>query len=582
MDINPNYVELEDLRQKNMRIFAHKDNIDDKIAIVASSNCCYQTEDGKFDLVDLNLDLDYNNYVGSITHDHNVYFKKSSKGVICIFGYGANRYYGYQLPDDVNDVTPEFDGNNVIYKNIYPGIDILFENTRVGINKNFIIHSIRCYRDLSIKIVASKVNVEWDDDHKLFYVSSKETGERLWRSATIDISDSSLVGPPQLNYTSDLIVDFYKLSDVLYELKMKVTREFIKKLKFPIYIDPSVNPLTASWSRSYQSSYTSRDYPNGGVSGVITDGGKFIGRYVVVFSGFPSGATKVNAGTKAHLYMDYSSNWGVYTFIRQVTSWPSGGAVGWGNRPTDFSGYEGSSSSRAVGWSTFDCPTIVGNWMIRGNSNLGFQFDSYDYEDKSDYAWRKWRRPGEANEPYLEIYYETNTAPSRPVWVEPGNSARYESTIPFTWAASTDSENDAITYKVLVDKGGNNNNWVTVATGITGTAYNYDISGDTEGTKYNAAVVANDSHYDSDTAYIPGYIYKNKKPTAPTDVKPQSGFFPDTIRVSWTASTDPENDSKTYNVYVSKNDGDAFATIIGSGPFISDLAIVSIDFVNLL
>lgn len=448
------YHEHIDSRNEYTRVFDHNDIPNKSVAILSTIPICYKTKDGDFDLVELSFDVDKNNYVGSTTQMHDIWLKKNSKGIIALFGKGT-QYYGYSLPDDCNDVVGELNGNMMTYREIYPGIDLTIKNSAEGLDKYFVIKDFWSVRELSLAIVAHNVDVVWDDQNYLFKVYSLD-GDLLWASRKIAGRDSSIRGQMGEQIGEDYVVSFEKISPVKSTIKINYNREFLKKVRFPVYIDPSVTwtyefvtgTIPRMRLKTYYEAFRTTDAagdepicgqvwddwgPYGEGSGPLKDD------YCRLIVYYPFDTLDI-VSLKYACFRGFVRWFGnpelpAWTFIRRVKSWPNGFLTpGWNNRPNDFASHTHVHNSTLTMWNDFEITGIVKEFLS-GTTNLGIQLDAYGYEaTHTTVGWKRFFRGDEGpDETYwdhrnarteagggagkaahLYLVYDNNRAPDKP------------------------------------------------------------------------------------------------------------------------------------------------------------------------
>jgi len=141
-----------------------------------------------------------------------------------------------------------------------------------------------------------------------------------------------------------------------------------------------------------------------------------------------------------------------------------------------------------------------------------------------------------------------NRAPSTPATPTPSDGATSVSrTTQLGWAACTDPESDPVTYDVYF---GTTTPPPSVATNRTQTSYNPGTL--TFNQLYYWQIRAKDNHANVTAGAIWSFrTVVNQAPTAPTNPTPADDAVDvqTNQNLSWTASTDPEGDPVTYDVY---------------------------------
>ena len=447
------YHEYLDSRNEYTRVFDNDKEPSKSIAILSAIPICYKTKEGDFDLVELSFDIDKNNYVGSLTQNHDIWLKKNSKGIIALFGK-EDKYYGYSLPEDCEDVVGELNGNRMLYKGIYPGIDLEIKNSAEGLEKNFIVEDFWKMRELSLSIVTHNVKVKWDEENYIFKVYSKED-ELLWESRKIAGRDSSIRSQMGEQIGEDYIVTFEEVSPIKYTIKINYKKEFLKKVKFPIFIDPSVTWtyqfVTGATPRmrlkTYYEAFRTTDAagdepicgqvwddwgPLGHGSGPLKDD---YCRLVIYYPFDTLNIVSLKYACFRGFVRWLGNDIKPWTFIRRINSWPNGFLTpGWNNRPNDFSTHSYTQNSPFTMWNDFEITNIVKSFLS-GVPNLGIQLDAWGYEaTHTTVGWKRFFRGDEGpSETYwdhrnarteagggagkashLYLVYENNRAPNKP------------------------------------------------------------------------------------------------------------------------------------------------------------------------
>jgi hypothetical protein len=163
---------------------------------------------------------------------------------------------------------------------------------------------------------------------------------------------------------------------------------------------------------------------------------------------------------------------------------------------------------------------------------------------------------GSGGDDGTEDSVEENKAPSTPVLVYPQNNTTcIENIIKFEWNASTDSENNPISYKLEISE---NSNFVplTYNSSLTTTSETVTLA---KGKAFYWRVKALDSknaqsNYTTNTQFlIEGDAVINHAPFAPILVAPElnSEINGDSTVLSWTAF-DTDGDALVFDVYLDK------------------------------
>lgn len=418
------YHEHIDSRNEFTRVFDNAENPTSSVAILSPIPICYQTKDGDYDLVELSLDIDKNNYVGSSTQTHDIWLKKRSKGIVALFGKD-DKYYGYELPEDCADVHGELHGNTMVYREIYPGIDFYVKNSAEGLDKNFIIKDYWSVRDLSLSIVTHNVEVRWNDVDASFKVYSVE-GQELWASRRIAGKDSSTRGHMNEVLGQDYFVEFERISSLKNTIHIRYKKEFLKHATFPVYIDPSV-----TWTyqflvgatprmrlKSYYDLHKTTDpagdeplcgqvYDDWGTPGVYHNS---YARMVVYYPFDTLGIVSLQYACFRGFVRWRASQWPEKskTYIRRINFWPNGMLTpGWNNRATSYADPAYTNNSTLTMWNDFEITSIVNEFLL-GVPNLGIQLDARPYEGTGQImGWKRFFRGDEGPD---ETYWDHRNA----------------------------------------------------------------------------------------------------------------------------------------------------------------------------
>lgn len=423
VDLN-GYHEHIDSRSEFTRVYDNDKSPNSSVAILSQVPICYKTKDGDYDLVELSLDIDKNNYVGSTTQNHDIWLKKRSKGIVALFGKG-DEYYGYELPSDCADVLGVLEGNTMVYREIYPGVDFYIKNSAEGLDKNFIIKDYWSIRDLSLSIVTHNVHVEWDDSDASFKVFSNNR-EELWASRRIAAKDSSIRGQLEEVLGKDYFVSFERISKTKNTIHISYKKEFLKRAKFPVFIDPSVTwkyeflvgstprMRMKSYYETYQTQDAAGDEP---LCGQVWDDWVVKGQYknsysrLILYYPFDTlGIVTLNYACFRGFVRWQASKWPEKskTYIRRIKRWP--GAMmkpGWVNRAVSYESPAYTNSSPNTMWNDFEITSIVKEFL-GGTANLGIQLDARPYEGTNQImGWKRFFRGDEGPD---EEYWDHRNA----------------------------------------------------------------------------------------------------------------------------------------------------------------------------
>ena len=160
-------------------------------------------------------------------------------------------------------------------------------------------------------------------------------------------------------------------------------------------------------------------------------------------------------------------------------------------------------------------------------------------------------RDGRLVKGIVKQFNTSNLPPTNPVLLFPNHKATDVVLSPtLRWQASTDPDDDPITYNVLMDQ--KPNPTTIVSNGQSGTTYTVSSSL-TENTTYYWKVIAIDEQGNETTSEVRQFatFLNNQPPTSPILSSPNNNADVSTTpTLSWQASTDPEQEDITYDVYL--------------------------------
>lgn len=143
-----------------------------------------------------------------------------------------------------------------------------------------------------------------------------------------------------------------------------------------------------------------------------------------------------------------------------------------------------------------------------------------------------------------------NEGPSAPSNPSPANASDDQPLSPqMTWQVSVDPEGDDVTYDIYLDTA--DPPVSKVDSNLTSASYNSSPLG--YGTRYYWQVVAKDDHGNATSGPVWNFTTgDNGPPTQPSGPSPGSGVpdQPITVELSWSPSTDPEQDAIVYDIYL--------------------------------
>lgn len=183
----------------------------------------------------------------------------------------------------------------------------------------------------------------------------------------------------------------------------------------------------------------------------------------------------------------------------------------------------------------------------------GTQFSFYGYTEDG--------RGGRSADTHKMENIFRNKMPYDIGWISPSDGY-FNDSINLTWDRPGDPDGQNVLYTIGLSK--NNGPIQALVEKQSIANYRYDISNDPEGTVYQFSVTANDGMVSSRTK-MTNNIGKNRKPSAPTYIFPNSGYELGNVRITWNAATDPEGRGiREYRVYINGNRINSNSTISGT------------------
>ncbi|MFX0092203.1 MAG: LamG-like jellyroll fold domain-containing protein, partial [Candidatus Hodarchaeota archaeon] len=223
-------------------------------------------------------------------------------------------------------------------------------------------------------------------------------------------------------------------------------------------------------------------------------------------------------------------------------------------------------------WNEHDIILAVDGEIVAHESSLVTSMYSTEYDqdhlrigylsDSTYIGAKKWQFKGVIDE--VSIYHDFyddfhNINPPEVLYPDGGEVLRGRTTI--QWTAATDLLNHSVTYDVsyATDRGGYY--WTVIASGLTGTTYQWDTTTVANGSLYlikvKAICTAGSNAQDESDSF---FTIQNPKHTlpAPTISYPNGGETLDgAVPIQWTSAVDTctWNHSVSYNLYYSPNNG---------------------------
>jgi len=144
--------------------------------------------------------------------------------------------------------------------------------------------------------------------------------------------------------------------------------------------------------------------------------------------------------------------------------------------------------------------------------------------------------------------YTNLNPPDAPQLLAPGDgSETHDKSVTLQWSVSNDPDGDSVIYNYFVD---DNSDFSSAETGSTsGTQLQLELSYDT----YYWKIVASDGEHEASSA-VQSFSIVNNAPTAPGLVSPEDNASIEQLPLlEWSASSDADGDSITYEVLVDDN-----------------------------
>lgn len=181
----------------------------------------------------------------------------------------------------------------------------------------------------------------------------------------------------------------------------------------------------------------------------------------------------------------------------------------------------------------------------------GVEYKMNGIKSKTLHYWKIIAKDSKGGETGSDVWSFTsgNFSPSVATIISPVDQAtKISENTPLKWNASTDPENDNITYDVYLGT----NNPPTTKVSSDQTATEYTPTGQTNATTYYWQIISKDDKGGSTTGQVWSYTTTNALPTKPTLTSPPNSgsSIAATTKLVWNASTDPDGDDITYDVYL--------------------------------
>lgn len=214
-----------------------------------------------------------------------------------------------------------------------------------------------------------------------------------------------------------------------------------------------------------------------------------------------------------------------------VQEWKPGDS-GWGK--------SGDNSQSDHGYLLWNSPHRSMVWNIE-NKPRGTQFRFWGYANDEH-----WANSGNSNA--IANIWRNRTVEGN-MWLSPNGGVIHQ-TIDISWGGIWDPEGKQIKYVVSMSKNGGSYNRLTTT---TDTSYRHDTGSDPGGTSYRFNITPNDGFLEANGFWTEFFV-KNRPPTVPTNLLPTSGYYNNSVTLSWNASSDPDGlGIEEYHVYINGN-----------------------------
>ena len=296
-------------------------------------------------------------------------------------GNDSQAVTGYSIPKVMECLTdPEA---AVVYPEVQPNVDYLYEATGTGIKENLIIKDRTETAAFEFIIYAEGCHLE-ETDNGAVLVNSGEN--RVMDIGRFYVYDSAEKGTQNVRCTVD------EYDDGQYKLTITVDPEWLNAPErvFPVIVDPSTT--VSGYSYTYDACICSK-YPstNYGAdtnlrSGYDTD---YWARRSLLRFYFNSSVSSISASSVTSATLKLYKHGGVAPQMyahRVNTSWDSG-TVNWNNRPYFSDGAISTQSYNSVGnWYSMTMTSIVQSWLNGTQPNYGVELiDDHESNTSGNY-----------------------------------------------------------------------------------------------------------------------------------------------------------------------------------------------------
>lgn len=194
------------------------------------------------------------------------------------------------------------------------------------------------------------------------------------------------------------------------------------------------------------------------------------------------------------------------------------------------------------------------NNCVSWNSNNTVDIDITKYPRGSRFKiWGRSRdsNGAESRDTYVIDNIYRNRLPDTIGWVNPNQGIINDDKFRITWPKTYDPDGSNTTYCIWCKK--NNGEWINYWNNKDTTEHWEDIRNDPEGTTYQYKICTSDGFAQS-APYYTNIFSKNIKPTIPTQIFPNAGYYLGKTTIVWNSSIDPEGQGiDHYDIYINGN-----------------------------
>lgn len=352
--------------------------------------------------------------------------------------------------------------NRFKFENVFPNIDLEYIVTPIRLKENIIIKEPVNEFSFTFTLKMSEgLQLNLRDDGRIDFIDT-DTGETLWYIAKPCAEDAE----GRQTFGVEYSLGKQNYNGIEYDaVTVTVTdTDFLASAVYPVVVDPTTTKYVTydAYVDSIQSD------SNYGDSSALYVRNEPDGPEYISYLKCPPTSDINGYITKIELAIWYSYIWNHGTiYVKEVTSYWSESTVTYNTRP--------SIGSTITSFHSDDAD-ITGRYIIDvTGANLqyglaltvpkGSTFVRFDSAEHSS-----------GKNPRFMITY--NESPTTPTLTAPNGGETWDTVHTITWNASTDPEGDSITYEIDLSTD-NGNTWKNIATGVSGTSYEYDFSNET-------------------------------------------------------------------------------------------------------